>query len=61
MFNIVLEQTLYCTTTQVQRATEMSVVFVRSFIMKLKLDFSTLLARYGSMKNVLENNFKFPC
>ena len=30
----------------------MSVVFVRNFIMNMKRDFSVLLGRYGSMKNV---------
>ena len=33
----------------------MSVVFVRNFIMNMKRDFSVLLARYGSMKNVFGN------
>ena len=46
-----------CAITQVQRATKMSVVFVRNVIMKMKGGFSVLLARYGSMKNVLENCF----
>ena len=35
----------------------MNVVFVRNFIIKMKRGFSFLLARYGSMKNVSENNF----
>ena len=35
----------------------MSVVFVRNLIMKMKRGLGVLLARYGSMKNVLENNF----
>ena len=39
MFNIILEQTLLCTITKVQRATKMSVVFVRNFIMKMKRGF----------------------
>ena len=56
MFNIILEQT-HCAITQVQRATKMSVVFVRNFIMKMKRGFSALFARYDSMKNVLGNNF----
>ena len=36
---------------------KMSVVFVRNFIIKMKRGFSVLLARFGSKKNVLENNF----
>ena len=52
-FNIILEQTLFCAIiTQVQRATKISVVFVKNFIMKMKRGFSVLIARYGSMKNV---------
>ena len=51
MFNIFLEQILLRAIAQVQRATKMSVVIVRNFIMKVKRDFSVLLARYGSMKN----------
>ena len=35
----------------------MSVIFVRNVIMKMKRGFSVILARYGSMKNILENNF----
>ena len=42
--------------TQVQKAAKMSVGFARNFIMKMKGGFSVLLARYGSMKNVLKNN-----
>ena len=57
MLSISLKQTLLCAITQVQRATKMSVVFVRNVIMKMKGGFSVLLARYGSMKNVLENYF----
>ena len=47
-----------CAITQVQRATKMSVVFVRNFVMKKKRCFSVLLARYGSMKNV---SLGYPC
>ena len=57
MFKIILERTLLCAIPQFQRAMKMSVVFVRNFIMKMKRGFGVLLARYGSMKNVLENNF----
>ena len=57
MFSIILELTLLCAMTQVQRATKMSLVFVRNFILKMKRGFRVLLAIYGSMKNVLENNF----
>ena len=57
MFNIILKQTLLCAIIKVQRATNMNVVFVRNFIMKMKRRFSALLARYGSMNNVLDNNF----
>ena len=57
MFNIILEQTLLWAMTQVQRATKMSVVFVRNLIMKMKRGFRILLARYGSIKNISENNF----
>ena len=56
MFTIILKQTLLCAITQVQRATKMSVIFVRNVIMKMKGG-SSVLARYGSMKNVLENYF----
>ena len=42
--------------TEVQRAAKMSVGFARNFIMKMKGGFSVLLARYGSIKNVLKNN-----
>ena len=55
MFNIILEQTLLCAITQFKGATKMIVVFKRK--MKMKPDFSVLFARYGSMKNALENNF----
>ena len=57
MFKIILEQTLLCAIKQVQRATKINVVFVNNIIMKMKRGFSVLLARYGFMKNVLENNF----
>ena len=57
MFKIILEQILLCAIKQVQRATKISVVFVNNIIMKMKRGFSVLLARYGFMKNVLENNF----
>ena len=57
MFNIILEQTLLFVITQVQRATEMSVVFVSYFIMKMKRGLNILPARCSSMKNVLEINF----
>ena len=57
MFSVILELTLLCAMTQVQRATKMSLVFGRNFIMKMKGGFRVLLARYGSVKNVLENNF----
>ena len=57
MFTIILKQTLLCAITQVQRATKMSVIFVRNVIMKMKGGSSVLLVRYGSMKNVLENYF----
>ena len=46
-----------CAITQVQRAKKMNVVFVKNFIIKMKRGFSFRLARYGSMKNVSENNF----
>ena len=36
MFNIILEQTRLCAIILVQRATKMSVVFVRNLIMKVK-------------------------
>ena len=48
---------LLCVNAQVQSATEMSAVFVMNFIMKMKRGFNALLARYGSMNNVSENNF----
>ena len=48
---------LLCVIAQVQRAKEMSLVFVMNFIMKIKRGFSVLLARYGYMNNVSENNF----
>ena len=50
MFNIILEQALLCAIVQVQKATKMSVFFVRNFIMKMKRGVSVLLERYGSMK-----------
>ena len=56
MFNIILEQTLLSAITQVQRAMKVSVVLVRNCITKMKQDCS-VLARCGSSKNVLENNF----
>ena len=43
--------------TQVERVTKMSVVSVRNFIIKMKHGFSVILARYGSIKNVLQKNF----
>ena len=57
MFKIILERVLLCAITKFQRAMKMSAVFVRNFIMKMKRGFGVLFARYGSMKNVLENNF----
>ena len=54
MINIILEQTLLCAITKVQRATKISVAFVGNFIMKVKRGFSVHLLRYGSMKIVLE-------
>ena len=48
---------LLCVIAQVQRATEMSVVFVMNFIMKMKRGYSVLLVRYDSMNNISENNF----
>ena len=57
MFNTVFEQTLFCAITLAQSATKMSAFFVWNFIIKMKLGFSVLLARYGPMKNVLGNNF----
>ena len=56
-FNNILEQNLFCAIRQVQRATKMSVVYPFNFIMKMKRGSFALLARYGSMKNVLEKNF----
>ena len=50
MFNIILEQALLCAIVQVQKATKMSVFFVRNFIMKMKRGVSVLLERCGSMK-----------
>ena len=35
----------------------MSELFVRNFIRKVKRGLSVLLAKYDSMKNVLEKNF----
>ena len=54
MINIILEQTLLCAITKVQRATKISVAFVGNFIMKVKRGFSVHRLRYGSMKIVLE-------
>ena len=47
--------TLVC--DHVQRATKMSVLFLRNFIMRMRNGFSVLLSRHGSIKNRLENNF----
>ena len=44
--------------TQVERVTKMSVVSVRNFIIKMKHGFSVILARYGSIKNVLQKTFQ---
>ena len=57
MVKIILEWVLLCAITQFHRAMKMSAVFGRNFIMKMKRSFGVLLARYGSIKNVLENNF----
>ena len=51
MFNINLEETLLCAI--VQRATQMSMVFVREFIMKMKQCFNVFLMRYGPMNGMV--------
>ena len=56
MFNIILQQTLLCAMTEVQRATKMSVAFVRNLMTKMKCGNIVLLAKYDSMRNVLKNN-----
>ena len=50
-------ETLLCAMTEVQRARKTSVIFVRNLMMQMKCGFSVLLAKYGSMRNNLKNNF----
>ena len=57
MFNLILEQTLLCAMTQVERAMQMKIFFITNSILKMKYCFSVILARYDSIKNVLENDF----
>ena len=53
MFNINLEETLLCAITHVQRATKISMVFVREFTMKMKQYFNVFLMRYGPINGMI--------